>query len=1201
MAQVSYGTITITDTTDIARIKNWYLASASASGVTTSTSGWTDDVTNTNAIMTATKQYLWNYEQVQGIGSNGDYITISATSPIVIGRYGQNGTNGVDGNSITSIDEYYKVTDSSTVTSTNPGSTGWTKNDLVVPTTSNKYLWNYQVINYSKTAAEGSYADARIIGVYGDTGPQGPQGNAGINTATVYLYQRATSAPSKPSGTLTYTFSSAKITSGTLGNWKQSIGELTGTNPIWVIAAVASSNGTTDTIGSSEWSTQIKLAENGTDGQPGGQGAAGLNQATVFIYKRATSATAPSATTYTFSNGSFTVPTGWSKTIPASNGNPCYVTSAVAIGNGTTATLTWNTPSILVEDGNDGISPTVTSTSNGVKIVDANGNETYITNGANGQSYYTYVRYSANSNGSDMVATPTSSTKYIGVYSGTSSTVPAYTAFTWSKYVGDPGTPATQYYAFVKYATDANGSNMQDSPDSTHIYVGTYTGTNSSPAASAYKWSKYVGDPGQPATQYYAFIRYATSSTGANMTDTPTASTTYVGTYAGTKSSPTASDYKWSVYVGTDGVSVTAVKEIYYLTTGNAPTAPSAGTTTTSTSTGTNVWTTVVPTYVPNGKYYTSIQTTLSKGTSPISSTAILNNALTDESYRAWEALSISQNANENANGALSIASSTQVAQEALQSKLRKIWVNEITSGSYVAGTYAASGLNQNPDNFDITNPSTYGFNSLLRHTYLSFRYNAHQLVTIGTGINTDSGGISGIAINSPIVNNSNQITGVIKGLELTSTELKFYEPNTSGTQQVDAQLDANGLKLIKGGIEAGEPGQSGFVYLSTIDYPLKDDNASPNPIPGLTINGYTPAAQGTDGRTANDPAWRGIIGNKFGVDKEGNLYASNASIDGTIRVGSGSNVYTIDQADLILDQTKQGTLTYEYIHDNITETVYQRLDGSFYYLNSNGTEVTVTEEQLVHEGDQIKINRLQDGFDDMIDAVRQNAIQANNYLADIEKVVDVLNWVATHGQYGKTTDTEIQNGKFYFTATFTATTDTTVNNMKNYYQIVNNIYVLVTDPVEANLSSYFEGNFNAVTNPIGNPSVNNWYELIGTDKAIANYITTHLVLTNEGLFIQTDDNNYKVQISSNGIYLWNGSQKIATYSDNVILGDTEALHIILGSGELGFYEGLQKVAYINTEKLFITTAEVTTELRIGNFIWKPRHGRLSLIYSPII
>ena len=579
--------------------------------------------------------------------------------------------------------------------------------------------------------------------------------------------------------------------------------------------------------------------------------------------------------------------------------------------------------------------------------------------------------------------------------------------------------------------------------------------------------------------------------------------------------------------------------------------------------------------------------------------------ALTKAVYDSAVANSIAQHANENANGAMSQATATQIAQEALSHSLRKIWINETTSGTYLAGTYAASGLTDGADSgFKTNDPSTYGFNSLLRHTYLSFRYNTHQLVTIGTGIATNTGGISGIAINTPIVNSSNQVINVAKGLELTNSALNFYHaPTISGStvtdgalamqltadalnfygssvSEADATLNTNGLKLSKGGIEAGTLGASEYIYVWS-----NDDSQH----------------QISIGESDTKNNWRIIAGNKFGVDAEGNLYASNASIDGAITVGAGSNVYTIDQADLILDQTKQGTLTYEYVHDGTTEVVYQRIDGSFYYLNSSGTEVNVEEQELTHVGEELKINRLEDGFDDMIDSVRQNAKQANNYLADIEKVVDVLTWVATHGQYSKTTDTEVQVGKFYFDAIFTPTTDTQLNNTKSYYKNIDGVYTLVNEPVATDLSSYYEGNFDAVTNPTGNPVTSNWYELTGTDKAITNYIATHLVLTNEGLFIQTDDNNYKVQISSSGIYLLKEDKRIATYSNNVILGDIEDLHIILDSGELGFYQGAQKVAYINTQKLFITTAEVTTELRIGNFIWKPRYGRLSLIYSPVI
>lgn len=898
MAQVSYGTITITDITDIESIKNWYLATNASSGVTKSTSGWTDTVQQ----MTSNKQYLWNYEQILGT----DNTEISSTQPVIIGHYGVNGQNGADGNSITSIDEYYQATNSTT----NPGSSGWQKNTLVTPTSTNKYLWNYQVINYSKTAAEGSYTDARIIGVYGDTGPQGPQGNPGINginTATVYLYQRATSAPSKPSGTLTYTFSSASITSGTLGNWKQSIGELTGTNPIWVIAAVASSNGATDTIASSEWSDQIKLAQNGTDGQPGGQGAAGLNQATVFIYKRGDSAgtISPATATYTFSNGSFTAPTNWSKTIPSTPaGKPCWVSTAVAIGNESTATLTWNTPSVLVEDGTNGISPTVTSTSTGVKIVDAAGNETYINNGSNGQSYYTYIRYATDSSGSNMSSSPSGKT-YIGVYSGTASSAPTTAnSYTWSKYVGDPGQPATQYYAFVKYATDANGSNMQDSPDSTHIYVGTYTGTSSSPAASAYQWSKYVGDPGTPATQYYAFIRYATSSTGANMTDTPTASTTYVGTYAGTNSSPTASDYKWSIYVGTDGISVTQVRELYYLTTGNAPNKPTSQTTIYNDD-RVGAWTSVVPEYIANGNYYISLETTLSNSTK-VWSDVVLDQALTDANYNAAMANSIAQSANENSQGAMSQATAASVLAEGLQTKLKYMWVNEVNSTGYPAGSYMASG---NSNTFDYENSSTYGFNSFLEHTKLHFRYNAIDLDTIG---------LDGLKLYAPVISN-NVITSSQLGVELTSTALKFYRP---GTATVDAQLDSDGLKITNGSIVLGSTSgtTAGNVTLSNVDF-----SRSINSIPRSNL--------------------RLAIGSNFGVKNDGTLYASNAVISGQITVGSGSDLSAGLSAYSTTEQTQSyvtglGYQTSSQVSDAVTNgisnaSVSDLSDGSSYSTTS--------------------------------------------------------------------------------------------------------------------------------------------------------------------------------------------------------------------------------------------------------------------------
>ena len=64
--------------------------------------------------------------------------------------------------------------------------------------------------------------------------------------------------------------------------------------------------------------------------------------------------------------------------------------------------------------------------------------------GKDGTSTYFYVRYSANSNGNPMVTTPSSTTKYMGVASTTSSTAPtSYSAYTWSLIKGADGTDGT--------------------------------------------------------------------------------------------------------------------------------------------------------------------------------------------------------------------------------------------------------------------------------------------------------------------------------------------------------------------------------------------------------------------------------------------------------------------------------------------------------------------------------------------------------------------------------------------------------------------------------------------------------------------------------------------------------------------------------------------------------------------------------------
>lgn len=94
------------------------------------------------------------------------------------------------------------------------------------------------------------------------------------------------------------------------------------------------------------------------------EGTAGYNSAQVYLYQRAertpSNISYSGNLTYTFSTHKLSsTPTGWSQTMPATNGQPLYMVSAVAYSNTTTDTIAaseWTAPIKLVEDGLNGAS-----------------------------------------------------------------------------------------------------------------------------------------------------------------------------------------------------------------------------------------------------------------------------------------------------------------------------------------------------------------------------------------------------------------------------------------------------------------------------------------------------------------------------------------------------------------------------------------------------------------------------------------------------------------------------------------------------------------------------------------------------------------------------------------------------------------------------------------------------------------------------
>ena len=151
-----------TDGKGIKSITEYYLASASSSGVTTSTSGWTTKIQT----ITTSKKYLWNYEVTRYTDD-----TSTTTSPCIIGVYGDEGATG---NGIQSITNYYLATASGSDVTTD--TSGWTTTVQTI-SAAKKYLWNYEVVTY--TNGNQSETAPHIIGVYGDQGKPGKDGHDG--------------------------------------------------------------------------------------------------------------------------------------------------------------------------------------------------------------------------------------------------------------------------------------------------------------------------------------------------------------------------------------------------------------------------------------------------------------------------------------------------------------------------------------------------------------------------------------------------------------------------------------------------------------------------------------------------------------------------------------------------------------------------------------------------------------------------------------------------------------------------------------------------------------------------------------------------------------------------------------------------------------------------------------------------------------
>ena len=200
----------------ISKIVQHYLATSSSSGVSTSSSGWTETV----QIPAPDKRYLWNYEET--FFTNGAKTT---TLPCVIGVYGEKGKDGQDGkdaSEMTQLEIFNKLT--------NNGETQglYLYNNKVYLNASyinTGYLAGWEV-GYRKLSSSGTYGEVTLDASAGeiysrtDTGVYVPGYGTlygtrirGINLYTGTLHASSVSVNTSVSAS---NFSaSSKVTAGT--------------------------------------------------------------------------------------------------------------------------------------------------------------------------------------------------------------------------------------------------------------------------------------------------------------------------------------------------------------------------------------------------------------------------------------------------------------------------------------------------------------------------------------------------------------------------------------------------------------------------------------------------------------------------------------------------------------------------------------------------------------------------------------------------------------------------------------------------------------------------------------------------------------------------------------------------------------------------------------------------------------------------
>lgn len=260
-------------------------------------------------------------------------------------------------------------------------------------------------------------------------------------------------------------------------------------------------------------------------------------------------------------------------------------------------------------------------------------------------------------------------------------------------------------------------------------------------------------------------------------------------------------------------------------------------------------------------------------------------------------------------------------------------------------------------------------------------------------------------------------------------------------------------------------------------------------------------------------------------------------------------------------------------------------------------------------EGKAGEANRAADNASQSAQEASDSAHAALTDLSLVEKVVDSIEWISRHGYYSRSADQEVYPDKMYFTLECEAVTAPTGSpSLQRYYERYGSgteedpyYFVKTQDTSVISGKTYYTGNASNVSQPTGSPYELLYYEL-ETNEAVAQYLNSHLALTDNGLYIIADDSSYKALLSSTGLQIIDPQgHVVGVHGDIIQLGQKSEIHFEATANQLKFCTQDEDICWFGQNaygiwEMHIANTFVEDMVRYGDYAFiKRKNGNMSL------